>query len=84
MQKYQRQEQKEKRGNRMTYYAVIDTNVFISALLSKNNGAATVKVLRAIFNGIIVPLYHNEILAEYNGCCIERSSILKKNLYRLC
>ncbi len=50
----------------MTYYAVIDTNVFISALLSKNNGAATVKVLRAIFNGIIVPLYHNEILAEYN------------------
>lgn len=50
----------------MTYYAVIDTNVFISALLSKNNDAATVKVLRAIFNGRIVPLYHNEILAEYD------------------
>lgn len=50
----------------MTYYAVIDTNVFISALLSKNSDAATVKVLRAIFNGRIVPLYHNEILAEYD------------------
>ena len=50
----------------MAYYAVIDTNVFISALLSKNSGAATVKVLRAIFDGIIVPLYHNEILAEYD------------------
>jgi len=50
----------------MTYYAVIDTNVFISALLSKNSDAATVKVLRAIFDGRIVPLYHNEILAEYN------------------
>ncbi len=51
----------------MIYYAVIDTNVFISALLSKNIDAATVKVLRAVFDGIIVPLYHNEILAEYDG-----------------
>ncbi len=50
----------------MTYYAVIDTNVFIAALLSKNRDAATVKVLRAIFDGRIVPLYHNEILAEYD------------------
>ncbi len=50
----------------MTYYAVIDTNVLISALLSKNSDAATVKVLRAIFDGRIVPLYHNEILAEYD------------------
>lgn len=50
----------------MTYYAVIDTNVFISALLSKNSDAATVKVLRAIFDGRIVPLYHDEILAEYD------------------
>lgn len=50
----------------MTYYAVIDTNVFISALLSKNSDAATVKVLWAILEGRIVPLYHNEILAEYD------------------
>lgn len=50
----------------MTYYAVIDTNVFISALLSKNRDAATVKVLRTILDGRIVPLYHNEILAEYD------------------
>ena len=50
----------------MKYYAVIDTNVFISALLSKNRDAATVKVLRAILDGRIVPLYHQEILAEYD------------------
>lgn len=50
----------------MTYYAVIDTNVFVSALLSKNSDAATVQVLRAILDGRIVPLYHNEILAEYD------------------
>lgn len=66
MKKYRRQEQKGKRGNRMIYYAVIDTNVFISALLSKNSDVATVKVMRAIFDGIIVPLYHSEILVEYN------------------
>jgi len=50
----------------MICYAVIDTNVFISALLSKNSDAATVKVLRAILDGRIVPLYHSEILAEYD------------------
>ena len=50
----------------MTYYAVIDTNVFISALLSKNSDVATVKVFRAVLDGRIVPLYHNDILAEYD------------------
>lgn len=49
----------------MTYYAVIDTNVFIAALLSKRADSATVKVLEAMMEGKIVPLYHEEILAEY-------------------
>ena len=48
----------------MVYYAVIDTNVFISALLSKRADSATVRVLEAMFDGKIVPLYHEEILAE--------------------
>ena len=47
------------------YYAVIDTNVFISALLSKRADSATVRVLEAMFDGKIVPLYHQDILAEY-------------------
>ena len=50
----------------MVYYAVIDTNVLISALLSKNENAATVSVLRFIFTGQIIPLYHEDILQEYN------------------
>ena len=50
----------------MVYYAVIDTNVFISALLSKRADAATVRVLDAMFGGKIVPLYHGDILAEYD------------------
>lgn len=50
----------------MVYYAVIDTNVFISALLSKRADSATVRVLEAMFDGKIVPLYHEDILEEYN------------------
>lgn len=49
----------------MFYYAVIDTNVIVSALLSKNTNSATVQVIREIFNGKIVPLYHPAILDEY-------------------
>lgn len=50
----------------MRYYAVIDTNVLLSALLSKNADAATVKVMDAVFEGSIIPLYHQDILSEYD------------------
>ena len=50
----------------MTYYAVIDTNVFISALLTKQPDSATVQVLDAVIDGKIIPLYHEDILAEYD------------------
>ena len=49
----------------MECYAVIDTNVFISALMSKHEDSATVNVLRAILDGRIIPLYHQNILEEY-------------------
>lgn len=50
----------------MEYYAVIDANVLISALLSKKEDSATIKVLDAVFEGKIIPLYHQDILAEYD------------------
>ena len=50
----------------MEYYAVIDTNVLLSALLSKNEDSATVRVLNAVFDGKIIPLYHQDILIEYS------------------
>lgn len=50
----------------MEYYAVIDTNVLLSALLSKNENSATVRVLDAVFEGKIIPLYHQDILSEYD------------------
>lgn len=48
------------------FYAVIDTNVLVSALLSKRDDSATVQVLKSIFSSVIVPLYTYEILAEYD------------------
>ena len=46
-------------------YAVIDTNVIVSALLSHNPEAATVQVFGAIFKNQICPLFNNEIIEEY-------------------
>lgn len=47
-------------------YVVFDTNVIVSAMVSHNPNAATVKVVEAISLGKIVPLYNEEILAEYD------------------
>lgn len=46
-------------------YAVIDTNVLVSALISHNPNAATVQVLKYLFLGDIIPLYNAEIIDEY-------------------
>ena len=49
----------------MRYYAVFDTNVLISSLLTKQADTATAKVVDAIPDGVIIPLYNEEILNEY-------------------
>ena len=50
----------------MIFHAVIDTNVLISAILSKKSDSATVRVIKAIIDGKIVPLVHEKILNEYS------------------
>ena len=50
----------------MKCYAVIDTNVLVSALLSSHEDAATVQVVNRFFNGDVVPIYSVEILKEYS------------------
>lgn len=50
----------------MKCYAVIDTNVLVSALLSSHEDAATVQVVGRLFSGEIIPLFNEEILNEYN------------------
>lgn len=46
-------------------YAVIDTNVLVSALISKNPEAATSQVVRLLLEQDFVPLYDADIIAEY-------------------
>ena len=48
-------------------YAVIDTNVLVSALLSRHHDAATVKILDYLYDRIIVPVYNDEIIEEYSS-----------------
>ena len=47
----------------MKYYAVIGTNVIVSALLKWNSVPGV--VLQAVFNGFVIPVYNDEILNEY-------------------
>ena len=50
----------------MKYYAVIDTNVLVSYLLTKNRESSVVKVMELVKEGVILPLLHSEITKEYN------------------
>jgi putative PIN family toxin of toxin-antitoxin system len=50
----------------MTCYAVIDTNVLVSALLSSHDDSATVLVVGKMFTGEVIPLFSDEIIKEYN------------------
>lgn len=47
----------------MRYYAVIDTNVLVSALLNRMSTPG--QIVREVADGTIIPLYSKEILAEY-------------------
>lgn len=58
------------------FYAVIDTNVIVSALISSHSNAATVLMLQHVFDGNVVPLFNKEILAEYE-------EVLKRKKFKL-
>lgn len=49
----------------MNIYAVFDTNVLVSSLLTKHRDTATARVIDAAAEGRIVPLYNGEILEKY-------------------
>lgn len=48
----------------MPYYAVIDTNVLVSTLLSAHIDSATVLVLDRIFTKEVIVVYSQEIIAK--------------------
>ena len=41
----------------MRYYAVFDTNVLVSSLLTRRADSATAQVVNAIAQGELIPLY---------------------------
>lgn len=46
-------------------YAVIDTNVLVSALLSRFKDTTTVRLMQLLILGDIIPVYNDEIIEEY-------------------
>jgi predicted nucleic acid-binding protein len=48
-------------------FAVIDTNVIVSALFSRDGTSNPARVIGAMLSGTITPLYNDGILAEYRS-----------------
>ena len=51
----------------MSTLAVMDTNVFVSSLLTSKDDAATVLIVEKMLAGEVVPVYSNAIMAEYRN-----------------
>lgn len=49
----------------MKVYAVFDTNIIVSALISRWSDTAVVLALETLLAGEVIPLYNDEILKEY-------------------
>lgn len=46
-------------------FAVIDTNVLVSALIAPHSESSPYIVMAHVFSGVITPVYNDEILEEY-------------------
>ena len=51
----------------MKIFAVIDTNILVSALLTSKKDSATVQVIEKVLQKKIIPMYSEEILTEYRN-----------------
>ena len=50
----------------MKKYVVIDTNVLVSALITRKESSPTVQILKFLASGNIIPVYSDEIVKEYD------------------
>lgn len=64
-------------------YAVIDTNIFVSALITHNSNASTVKILESMYFQRFIPLYNDEIIAEYEDVLHRRKFKLSEDQIRV-
>ncbi|MCD7785424.1 MAG: putative toxin-antitoxin system toxin component, PIN family [Oscillospiraceae bacterium] len=70
----------------MKYYAVIDTNVLVSAMLKWNSVPGS--IMQLVFDGIIVPIVNEEIIDEYREVLFRPKfklnyGIIERLLYRI-
>ena len=61
------------------YYAVLDTNVLVSAILGASRMSIPTKVLKAVTEEKLVPLYNDEIIDEYREVLLRKNFILIQN-----
>ena len=64
-------------------YAVIDTNILVSALITHNSNSSTVKVLESLFLQRFIPLYNEDIIMEYEDVLHRRKFKLTEDQIRL-
>lgn len=64
----------------MKCYAVIDTNVIVSALLAKSETSATVLVVQQFLEGSVIPIYNDYILGEYSAVLHRKKFGLDANI----
>ena len=67
----------------MQCYAVVDTNVIVSALIAKNPDSPPRQVFRAMLSGDIIPLYHSDILDEYEEVLGRKKFHLKEETIQM-
>ena len=46
-------------------FAVIDTNVIVSALITKKAESYPLSVMANVYSGVIIPVFNDEIVGEY-------------------
>ena len=64
-------------------YAVIDTNILVSSLITHNSNSSTVKVLESLFLQRFIPLYNEDIIMEYEDVLHRRKFKLTEDQIRL-
>ncbi len=51
----------------MKIYAVLDTNVLVSAMLTRHKNSATKRIINAASDLMLTALYHDDIIEEYKN-----------------
>ena len=66
----------------MTIYAVIDTNVIISSLLTSNQKSPTLFIIKAIEKNKLTPVYSDYLLSEYVDVLSRSKFCIPENLQK--